>query len=162
MIAAKVIATAPFGHSVTIQKSATAPITTNARPSIDQRRKPIGDPEAADATIPSSRPGRIGKKQNQPAQGLRDTGQHFTCLVSEQAQRRRARWQRDEPLCRRVTGLEQSRRIGHPACRLIFLGPRTKWLGHLGQHSIRFPPGTFFGRSREENCRDAPAGKGGE
>ena len=32
MIAAKLIADAPLGHSVTIQKSATAPIVTNARP----------------------------------------------------------------------------------------------------------------------------------
>jgi len=30
------------------------------------------------------------------------------------------------------------------------------------QHSIRFLPGTLFGRSRLENCRGAPAGKGSE
>jgi len=35
-------------------------------PGIDQRRKPIGDAEAAGAAIPSNRPGRIGNEQSQP------------------------------------------------------------------------------------------------
>ena len=41
-IAAKAMAEAPFGHAVTIQKSSTAPIVTNARPALTREGSQSG------------------------------------------------------------------------------------------------------------------------
>jgi len=68
-IAAKVIASAPFGHSVTIQKSSAAPIATKARPALTR----AGD----------GGPGRILDEQSQPVQRARNARQGFGRLVSE-------------------------------------------------------------------------------
>ena len=64
---------------------------------IDQRRKPIGYAEVAEAAAARNRPGRIGNEQRQPVERVRDGGQHFRRLIGEQPQRRRARREGDQP-----------------------------------------------------------------
>ena len=141
MIAAKVMASAPSGHAVTIQKSSAAPITTNARPALTRGRQPIGYAETATDRAAINRPRRIGNEQCQPVERVRNAGQHFRRLIGEQPQRRRSRRQGDQPPHRRVTGLEQTRRVGDPACRLVFSGLERSSSGTCSQHGARLLPG---------------------
>jgi len=57
MIAAKLIADAPLGHSVTIQNSATAPIATKARPPLTRAGSQSG---TRGTRLPRGGTGRAG------------------------------------------------------------------------------------------------------
>jgi hypothetical protein len=60
-IAVKVMAVAPFGHSVAIQKS-SAPIATKPRPALTSE----GSKSGAAETAAASQPGRIGDESANP------------------------------------------------------------------------------------------------
>ena len=68
----------------------------------------------------------------------------------------------DQPRYRCVTHTEQAAWIGHPACRLVLLGPWAKLLRHLRQHSGGLLPGPLLRRPREAHRHCAPAGEGSE
>ena len=90
-------------------------------PRIDQRGKPVGYAEAAEAAVARNRPARIGDEQRQPVERVRDGGQYFRRLIGQQPQRRRARREGDQPPHRYVTSPQQAGRVSHPTRRLVLL-----------------------------------------
>ena len=144
--AVQVIAKAPLGHTVMIQKSSAAPMTTKARPALTREREPIGHAKP-DATASRHRSSRIGDEQSQPVQRARNGGQHLGRLLCEQPQGRRSCRQRDQPPHRRPADPAQTDGIGDPTRRFALLRRRSPFLGYVLQNSVRFPPRPVGGQA---------------
>jgi hypothetical protein len=94
MIVAKAMAPAPFGQTLTIRNSVTTPITTRVRPASIRAGSQSG---TRSRTTPrcAGQAKRVINKQSKTVERMRHARQHFSRLVGEQAQRRRADRQGD-------------------------------------------------------------------
>jgi len=75
-MAAKVMAEAPFGHPVTIQKTLDRTDGHEGPPAFDEAWQPVG-PRAASRAGLERRPSRIGNQLCQPIERMAQTSQHL-------------------------------------------------------------------------------------
>src|SRR6516164_5235029 len=107
-MAVNVMARAPFGHAVTIQKISIAPITTNVRPALTK----AGHQSATWSLVRRPASGRSGFPVSIESTDQAD--QHPGALVGEQPQRWRADRHCDQLPSPFAAEPSHAERVGHP------------------------------------------------
>ena len=67
-----------------------------------------------DAVTTGNGPSRIGDEHRQPVERMRNAGQHCSCPIGKQAQRRRGGRQSGHRPYGRLANAAQTSRVGHP------------------------------------------------
>ena len=159
-IAAKVMAPAPFGHAVTIQKSSAAPITTKARAALTSEGSQSAMRRARWPRLRETARAGSATSNASPLRACEIPASHFSRLIGEQTQRRCTRRQDDQPPHRRIAYPKQARRVSDPTCRLVLFSLEAKFFRycrHRGSRLLRRP---LDRQSREHNCHRPPGGQG--